>query len=426
MNIYDIAREAGVSIATVSRVLNHKDTVRADTRAKVEKVLKRCNYAPSAIAQGMVSKSLHTVAVLTVDIRDSHYARTAYTIEREFGRRGYEVILCNTGGDRAETLRTLQAVAQKQVDGLILVGSIFNTICQGAEMENLLRKMPVVLANGTLALPDAYSVMVDDCRGVEMAVEHLVKTGRRNLYYIKDKSTDSAAAKAKGFLSGMAAAGLDADGHVLETGETLEDGIRAVQQLFRSVFHFERSFLPDGSQFDHLFQDGETFHVGGLELTALHVPGHTPADMAYRVGDDVFVGDTLFMPDVGTARADFPGGDAATLYRSIQRLLALPAHTRLHMCHDYPPENRAPAWVSTVAEQRSGNIHVHEGVTEAAFVQMRTARDATLAMPTLILPSVQVNVRAGKLPPAQDDGRTYIQLPINAFLKGAGAPQGMT
>ncbi|QJY32914.1 MBL fold metallo-hydrolase [Diaphorobacter sp. JS3050] len=202
--------------------------------------------------------------------------------------------------------------------------------------------------------------------------------------------------------------------------------IRAVQQLFRSVFHFERSFLPDGSQFDHLFEVGETFHVGGLELTALHVPGHTPADMAYRVGDDVFVGDTLFMPDVGTARADFPGGDAATLYRSIQRLLALPAHTRLHMCHDYPPENRAPAWVSTVAEQRSGNIHVHEGVTEAAFVQMRTARDATLAMPTLILPSVQVNVRAGKLPPAQDDGRTYIQLPINAFLKGAGAPQGMS
>ena len=240
MNIYDIAREAGVSIATVSRVLNHKDIVRADTRAKVEKVLKRCNYAPSAIAQGMVSKSLHTVAVLTVDIRDSHYARTAYTIEREFGRRGYEVILCNTGGDRVETLRTLQAVAQKQVDGLILVGSIFNTICQGAEMENLLRKMPVVLANGTLALPDAYSVMVDDCRGVEMAVEHLVKTGRRNLYYIKDKSTDSAAAKAKGFLSGMTAAGLDADGHVLETGETLEDGIRVVQQLLAE------GIRPDG------------------------------------------------------------------------------------------------------------------------------------------------------------------------------------
>ena len=247
MNIYDIAREAGVSIATVSRVLNHKDTVRADTRAKVEKVLKRCNYAPSAIAQGMVSKSLHTVAVLTVDIRDSHYARTAYTIEREFGRRGYEVILCNTGGDRAETLRTLQAVAQKQVDGLILVGSIFNTICQGAEMENLLRRMPVVLANGTLALPDAYSVMVDDCRGVEMAVEHLVKTGRRNLYYIKDKSTDSAAAKTKGFLYGGSRAriGRQALHCARQTFrvprcETLEDGIRAVQQLLAE------GIRPDG------------------------------------------------------------------------------------------------------------------------------------------------------------------------------------
>ena len=213
-----------------------------------------------------------------------------------------------------------------------------------------------------------------------------------------------------------------------QLGGTIAIGehIRTVQATFKKLFNLEPGFMPDGSQFDHLFRDGEQFQIGTLHATALLVPGHTPADMAYRVGDDVFVGDTLFMPDVGTARADFPGGDAATLYRSIQRLLALPAHTRLHMCHDYPPENRAPAWVSTVAEQRSGNIHVHEGVTEAAFVQMRTARDATLAMPTLILPSVQVNVRAGKLPPAQDDGRTYIQLPINAFLKGAGAPQGMT
>lgn len=201
--------------------------------------------------------------------------------------------------------------------------------------------------------------------------------------------------------------------------------IRQVQQLFRRVFHFEHAFLPDGSQFDHLFEDGETFRVGGLEVTALLVPGHTPADMAYRVGGDVFVGDTLFMPDVGTARADFPGGDAATLYRSIRRILALPQDTRIHVCHDYPPAGRAPAWVSTVAEQRRANIHVHDGVDEAAFVQMRTARDATLAMPTLILPSVQVNLRAGKLPPAQDDGRTYIQLPVNAFLKGEGAPQGV-
>lgn len=209
--------------------------------------------------------------------------------------------------------------------------------------------------------------------------------------------------------------------------------IREVQRLFRSVFHFERSFLPDGSQFDHLFEDGEVFAVGGLQVSALWVPGHTPADMAFRVQgqgpdgvkDAVFTGDTLFMPDVGTARADFPGGDAATLYRSIQRLLALPVDTRLYVCHDYPPDHRAPAWISTVAAQRAGNIHVHDGVGEAAFVQLRQARDATLAMPTLILPAVQVNVRGGKLPPAQADGRTYIQLPVNAFAQGADAPHGV-
>ena len=195
--------------------------------------------------------------------------------------------------------------------------------------------------------------------------------------------------------------------------------IRRVQQMFRSIFHFERSFLPDGSQFDHLFADGETFAVGQLQLTAWHVPGHTPADMAYRVGDDVFVGDTLFMPDVGTARADFPGGDAAQLYRSIQRILALPPHTQLHVCHDYPPAGRGPTWTCTVADQRARSIHVRAGVSEAEFVAMRQRRDATLAMPTLILPSVQVNVRAGKLPPAADDGRTYLQVPINAFLPAA-------
>ena len=202
--------------------------------------------------------------------------------------------------------------------------------------------------------------------------------------------------------------------------------IRAVQKMFRSIFHFERSFLPDGSQFDHLFEDGEQFQVGQLTVTALHVPGHTPADMAYQVGDDIFVGDTLFMPDVGTARADFPGGDAAQLYRSIQRILALPAHTRIHVCHDYPPANRAPAWTCTVADQKAQSIHVHDGVSEAEFVALREQRDATLAMPTLILPSVQVNVRAGKMPPAQDDGRTYMQVPINAFLQDASqAPQGI-
>lgn len=201
--------------------------------------------------------------------------------------------------------------------------------------------------------------------------------------------------------------------------------IRAVQKMFRSIFHFERSFLPDGSQFDHLFADGETFQVGQLTVTALHVPGHTPADMAYHVQDAVFTGDTLFMPDVGTARADFPGGDAAQLYHSIQRLLSLPASTRLFVCHDYPPSHRSPAFTCTVADQKQHSIHVHDGVTQADFVAMRTARDATLDMPTLILPAVQVNVRAGKLPPAADDGRTYIQTPINAFLRGATAPEGV-
>ena len=201
--------------------------------------------------------------------------------------------------------------------------------------------------------------------------------------------------------------------------------IREVQRMFRSIFHFEREFLPDGSQFDHLFEDGERFRIGGLEVTALWVPGHTPADMAYRVEDAVFVGDTLFMPDVGTARADFPGGDAATLYRSIRRLLALPPGTRLFVCHDYPPPERAVAWTSSVRQQRERNIHVHDGVTEEQFVQMRNERDAGLAMPTLILPAVQVNVRAGRLPPAEEDGRAYIQVPINAFLKDAGLPPGL-
>lgn len=201
--------------------------------------------------------------------------------------------------------------------------------------------------------------------------------------------------------------------------------IRAVQQMFRKIYHFERSFLPDGSQFDHLVEDGERLPLGQLELLSMHVPGHTPADMAYRVEDAVFVGDTLFMPDVGTARADFPGGDAVTLYRSIRRILELPEQTRIFVCHDYPPAGRKPQWQTTVQDQRDSNIHVHDGVSEAEFVRMRTARDATLEMPTLILPSVQVNVRAGKLPPAEDDGRIYIQLPINAFAKDGQLPQGL-
>jgi len=191
--------------------------------------------------------------------------------------------------------------------------------------------------------------------------------------------------------------------------------IREVQATFKKLFNLERGFLPDGSQFDHLFKDGETFRIGEIEAKAMLVPGHTPADMAYLIEDSVFVGDTLFMPDVGTARADFPGGDAAALYRSIRRLLELPPQTRIYVCHDYAPQGREAQWETTVAEQREKNIHVRDGVTEEGFVSMRKARDATLEVPTLILPSIQVNVRAGQMPPADDNGVAYLRIPINAL-----------
>ncbi|MEF2250955.1 MBL fold metallo-hydrolase [Ralstonia solanacearum] len=191
--------------------------------------------------------------------------------------------------------------------------------------------------------------------------------------------------------------------------------IRVVQGVFKPIFNLEPSFRLDGSQFDHLFAADEAFRIGALEAKALAVPGHTPADMAYQVGDAVFVGDTLFMPDVGTARCDFPGGDARTLYQSIRRLLDLPSQTRLYMCHDYPPAGREANCETTVAEQRRANIHVRDGVTEDDFVQMRTRRDATLAMPTLMLPSIQVNIRAGALPPAEPNGVRYLKIPLNAL-----------
>lgn len=191
--------------------------------------------------------------------------------------------------------------------------------------------------------------------------------------------------------------------------------IAQVQGVFKGLFNLEAEFPTDGSQFDHLFADGETFSIGELQAQAWHVPGHTPADLAYVVGDAVFVGDTLFMPDTGTARCDFPGGNAHQLYQSIQRLLALPGDTRLYLCHDYPPAGRDPQPFTTVAQQRAANIHVHDGVSEDQFVTMRQARDATLAMPNLILPSVQVNIRAGQLPPAESNGRRYLKLPIDTF-----------
>lgn len=193
------------------------------------------------------------------------------------------------------------------------------------------------------------------------------------------------------------------------------ENIREVQATFKKIYNLDDSFLPDGSQFDHLFKDGETFMIGEVEVRALLVPGHTPADMAYVVDGAAFVGDTLFMPDVGSARADFPGGDAHTLFRSMRRLLDLAPATRLFVCHDYPPEGREAKWETTVAEQRTSNIHVRDGIGEEEFVAMRTARDASLEVPTLILPSLQVNVRAGRLPPSDENGISYLRIPLNVL-----------
>jgi len=194
--------------------------------------------------------------------------------------------------------------------------------------------------------------------------------------------------------------------------------IRTVQGVFGKIFNEGTDFARDGSQFDRLFVDGDAFAIGNIPAIALHVPGHTPADMAYVIGDAAFVGDTMFMPDYGTARADFPGGDAYQLYRSIQRLLALPAETRVFLCHDYKAPNRDDyVWETTIGAERNENVHVHEGISEDAFVAMRNARDATLDMPRLILPSVQVNMRAGHLPEPEDNGTRYLKLPLNLLGK---------
>ena len=191
--------------------------------------------------------------------------------------------------------------------------------------------------------------------------------------------------------------------------------IRGVQAAFGRLFN--QPVADDG--FDRLLRDGERFHIGSIETTALLVPGHTPADLAYQVEDAVFVGDTLFMPELGSARADFPGGDAGQLYRSMQRLLALPPETRLFVCHDYPA-GREARWQTTVAAQRAANIHVHDGIGEAEFVAMRQARDATLGAPALMLPALQVNIRAGQLPRAEANGIAYLRIPLNALPNGQG------
>lgn len=191
--------------------------------------------------------------------------------------------------------------------------------------------------------------------------------------------------------------------------------ITKVQKVFKGIFNLEPEFRLDGSQFDVLLKDEQAFSIGELTARVMAVPGHTPACVAYQVGDAVFVGDTLFMPDVGSARCDFPGGDANTLYTSVQKVLSLPPETRLFMCHDYPPNDRPVAFETTVAEQRAHNIHVHDGISQAQFVEMRTRRDATLEMPVLILPAVQINIRAGEMPPAEANGTAYLKIPINAL-----------
>ncbi|WP_128113181.1 MBL fold metallo-hydrolase [Polynucleobacter necessarius] len=193
------------------------------------------------------------------------------------------------------------------------------------------------------------------------------------------------------------------------------DHIVNVQNVFKGVFNLDERFAVDGSQFDQLLKDGESLPSGALSLKALYVPGHTPACMAYEIGNALFVGDTIFMPDVGTARCDFPGGSAQTLYQSIQKVLSYPDETKLYMCHDYPPTDRPVAYCTTVGEEKKSNIHVHDGVSEAEFVQMCNKRDATLDMPNLILPSIQVNIRAGHLPEPEANGKSYLKIPLNAL-----------
>lgn len=190
--------------------------------------------------------------------------------------------------------------------------------------------------------------------------------------------------------------------------------IRQVQATFKEIFNLEKEFLPNGAQFDHLFEEGDLLQVGTMQIRVMHTPGHTPADLTYLIDSKAaFVGDTLFMPDLGTARCDFPGGDASTLFQSIHKLLALPKTTQIYVCHDYPTKGREHQYVTTVGEQREHNIHVQDGITEQQFVSKRQARDATLAMPRLILPSIQVNIRAGHMPPADETGKVYLKIPIN-------------
>jgi len=204
--------------------------------------------------------------------------------------------------------------------------------------------------------------------------------------------------------------------HNLGGQSAIGEHVRIVQNAFARIFNTGAGFTPDGRQFDRLFRDGEAFKIGSLEARVMHTPGHTPACITYVIGDAAFVGDTLFMPDYGTARCDFPGGDAATLYRSICKLFTLPPETRVFLCHDYKAPGRDEyRWETTIAEQRARNVHIHAGISEAEFVAMRSSRDKTLSMPKLILPSVQINMRAGILPEPESNGVRYLKLPVDGF-----------
>lgn len=269
MNIYDIAKEAGVSISTVSRVMNHKGNVNPVTRKRVEEILEKNNYTPSAIARGMVSKSMKTVSVLTVDIRVPHYAKTAYTIEREFSRRGYEVSLCNTGGELEETIKYLRTALEKKADGIVLVGSVFNTLCKNAEISGLLKNVPVVLANGKLELPNSYSVLVDDRYGILLAVEHLIQKGHREIYYLRDMDTVSAQLKCEGFITEMEKCGLkNARQQVVKAEPSIEGGIHAVEKLIREKRKFTGIVC------------GEDITAAGVVKALLHHGIKIPEDVA--------------------------------------------------------------------------------------------------------------------------------------------------
>lgn len=243
-----------------------------------------------------------------------------------------------------------------------------------------------------------------DTRGADAIVDY-VRSQRLEVQWLLETHVHadhlSAAAYLRGLLGGKIAASA---------------AIRQVQKVFRGIYNLADGYCVEPGQFDHLFRPDEDFRIGELRARALHVPGHTPADTAYRIEEGlVFVGDTLFPPDVGTARCDFPGGSAAQLYRSIRRLLALPGDTRLFMCHDYPPAGREPQAECTVAEQRAANLHVRDGIGELDFIALRSRRDATLDMPNLLLPSIQVNIRAGVLPEPEANGRRYLKIPLDAL-----------